>query len=327
MSKKIILDILTQSPLYFYETSGKGVNYIFKTPIVVNGMRSQVPYIPGNSFRGRIRRKLAQFIMDNWVEQGETIPVELYVGLNAGAASASNEAANINAKILKEAQDNPYMGLMGGGKYLVRSGIQAGFGFPVCRETVGAGLVDVDEDAIPVIMKDGEYIPASARDLIGYYQFIRKDDLMSMTDPDRARVVIDGGDEAIIEYQASVLEGRKSRKETGGTKEDVSNMMTFEAIVPGVHLQSEINLLPHMTETHLGALMVALEAMASEGQLGGKTAAGFGKVRITATLDEDGERTELIGEDGLTDKGAFLLETGRQALVVLDPEQMKSYFV
>ena len=324
--KKITLNIDTLSPLCFFESSGKGVNYIFKTPVVVNGVRHQVPYIPGNSFRGRIRRKLAQFIMDRWIEQGHAIPVELYVGLNAGAASASNEAANINAKILKAAQDNPYMGLMGGGKYLVRSGIQAGFGFPVCRETVGAGLVDVDEEAIPVIMKDGEYIPASARDLIGRYQSIRKDDLMSMTDPDRARVVIDGGDEAIIEYQASVLEGRKNRKETGGTKEDVSNMMTYEAIVPGAQLQAEINLLPHMTEIHLGALVVALEALAADGRLGGKTASGFGRVRITAELDDEGERIDLIGEEGVTDKGAELLEIGRQALAGLEPEQMKGYF-
>jgi len=177
------------------------------------------------------------------------------------------------------------------------------------------------------IIKDGEATPASARDLIGYYQSIRKDDLMSMTDPDRARVVIEGGDEAIVEYQSMVLAGRENRKsDAGAKKEDVSNMMTFEAIVPGARIQSKIAILPHMNDTHLGTLMVALDLMAKEGLLGGKTAAGFGKVRITATLDDEGERTALIGEDGLTAKGEEMARTGRDALHALDPEQMKGYF-
>ena len=70
----------------------------------------RVPYISGNSIRGRLRRAAAARFLKQAVETGQKISRQQYHGLMSGASTTSPAGDMKTVALIDAAHNNPYMG-------------------------------------------------------------------------------------------------------------------------------------------------------------------------------------------------------------------------
>jgi len=193
-------------------------------------------------------------------------------------------------------------------------GIVAGktvIGVPVliCKETVEAGLVDLEKIAEQTtdlaFGKDNGYIDVK--------QFVRKDDI---TTPEVFGMLSEDGLSEMISFEAA-LAAKKATKDAGDTKagtetdakkgSETSRQMIFsvETVVPGAKFY-HYAIIKNAASVELGAFLSALERFAAHPYIGGLSARGCGRISLNYTIAVNGEvHGELVADDnGFTLNGA-----------------------
>lgn len=215
-SRSLIIDGLVRAvtPLHvssfddntFATSRGEGNHKPAMTQPVylLDGTRSVLPYYPGNGINGKLRRRAAMLIAPRIAP----LTIEALHFLTSGSASASLAGgATTDLLLAKASRENLYLGLMGGGPYLVPKGFQSRMMVPICAATLeGTGT-----GAVPARFESLAAAVSSPYDLITRFTMVKKDDLLQSKDPQIPGLFADYTETA-LQYMAKHTENTKARK-------------------------------------------------------------------------------------------------------------------
>jgi CRISPR type IV-associated protein Csf2 len=249
-----------------------------------SGGRKLIPYYPGNSLRGAIRRAAGELVFKALERRGETISFDLYHIILCGAASASpDKSATITEAV--EAAKHPFAGMFGGGPKLIHGRLSIGNSFVITKETVGR--------LVPTSMTDmGATSPWVTAVMIDTHV----DDVLRGTG--RVPTVVEDFEKHVADWIGKLAESRTKRDadDDSSKKLGIATIMGREVIIPGTRLHGE-----HFVDTELagpamlGLFVLALAGFANAQRLGGGARNGCGRFTLTAAATgPDGESVELL---------------------------------
>lgn len=248
-----------------------------------DGEATYLPMIPGNSLRGRLRRELGKLIRNQLVEDGKTIPMSVYHGLSCGTSTSSPSKAEKTVDLVHSAENDIYIGLMGGTPLMFAGKLRVGEGVPLVTEALDCGAIPVDLEDQALEVRRHTY-PVS---------LIRKDDVLLFNDP-QADVLIENYEEAVNEWQMSLLDNREKRRASREdaslakqTAKNLKQMMAVELVPAGYKFLLEFTV-KDPTEAQLGFLAMGLKGLL-ESPLGGYTRVGTGRFSAHLMLRKDDE--------------------------------------
>lgn len=341
-----------------YVTAGKappgtgGVIATMQMPIIADGLRHTIPYFPANDVRGRLRRKSAKIMLDALTKQGP-VSVELYAGLSAGAVSASPEGSEITVEEVLRAKGNVYMGIFGGGTRMLRSAYRVQDIVPVIGSTVKAGMVPERianptgaKSIVPTVRgkaAEGEEGEQSRAEITGIHQIshvyraIRIDDVARVMRVDELETYLADAEKEVTQYQSKVLEGRKAKKDSKETgeevkKADIGNMMAFQGIAPGVDMYFRLDFADDLTEGQIGMLIQSLCDLVNEQALGGWVRTGLGQYdasELELCIDGEARKLFTVAGDGSYEISETLkpyIDQMRTELSALTAADMMEFF-
>lgn len=261
-------------------------------------VRTEVPIFPANGLRGQLRRHAAKAIEKKLVEKKKKLSMACYHVLNCGAATGSPAKGVPSVSDYQKFLAHPYMGLFGGGPYLMPTGFRADTLFMKCRPTVAAGIVPPDEAAATLEPWKATHVIMTRR----------VDDALTFRDPMTPEVVIDYENSVNdwIEFSEGATAARKEekKKEAAGeatekTDAKIGTWTFFEAVAPGARFHFNIETTSEFTSpAHIGLLIRSVKAFVDAQAIGGWIRNGFG--RFTANLQYE---TTIDGE---TSKGSLI---------------------
>lgn len=278
-------------------------------------MRKQmsVPVIPANNINGHLRRHAAALIFDAMGARGEKVSIGTYSAMTCGAVTGSPDAGMIKFDEYREARQNVFLGLFGGGPRMIRRNVRVHNIVPITDETIEAGLHSGSSrhpkmDG-PVDLAGAARIKDGIRSIVQNWTFLRKDDLKSLVDIDRQESVIDDYLNKITEYQAKILEEQTKGKD--GDRLSTFTFTAMEFVVPGIMFPTTFEL--DVTDAQMGLFLLALDRFAAKDRIGGCTRNGFGQFLFQHMMlvDVDSDKTDTIEEifkDGRLNKGSKLVE-------------------
>lgn len=120
---------------------------IRRMPIVSLPGQPEIPVLSGNAIRGRVRRLLMRDLFDRAGLSSATVPSpqwqRLYAAVANGGHLEGSEATTDPAKTKALRAALPPLSLLGSALFtwMLAGRVSVGIGWPVCRETVQAGLV------------------------------------------------------------------------------------------------------------------------------------------------------------------------------------------
>ena len=272
-----------------------------------------VPIIPGNTIRGRIRRAVADIVLERLA--GERISVKAMHVLRSGSTGAGN--VDKNGATLEEmlfADAHPVIGLLGGGPRLFPSRLVTDTAVPLVSyvEHLLPGLFRDRVLAIrPIVRDDGGRVWPRLTAMVG---FVRRDDIahfaaqMDMLDPAEVQ--------AYLEEVAAKVARRRNGARDGETGEDakvrdvtVGTRQKLEVVLPGLRFGFRVEV-RGPTPAQLGLTVRALERFAADARLGGWVRAGCGRFALDLAYQRpdmehpvsvfrarDGNLTDLHYED------------------------------
>ncbi len=267
-----------------------------------------VPVIPANDLRGRLRRMAARAVFDALLTRGEQISLDAYHGMTCGAVTGS-PGGRLTFEESVLASGHPFLGLFGGGPRLVRSALQVSTGWPILASTIQAGVLSEDlQLEVPC--------PLGSEWLLTQRLFFRRiDDAIRFTDGHAQTIVKDFGPEVTrwIESVSAVKKARESAstkkaKAKPARKIDASGLVlalddgtavatdpktpppsrlqlqgfnAIEFVVPGTRFYLEFRLDDtRIGNAGVGLFLQALRQFIIEQNLGGWTKNGFGRFEV-----------------------------------------------
>jgi CRISPR type IV-associated protein Csf2 len=248
-----------------------------------------LPYIPGNSLRGMLRRAAAEDLFEALKARGEKIDLDLYHVMLCGAVSASPEKAATITEAL-ESGKNPFASLFGGGPKFLWSRLSVGNAFAITPETLKAGLVPERLAAES----------AAARRVSAVVIETKVDDIMR--GQRSVPSVIENAEQEIQKWIA-LLDDSRAKKNSGedSKKVGIAGIHSKEVVIPGTRLHAE-----HILDTSfageatLGGFIAALVRVANDQRLGGGARAGCGRFVLNASArnGDGGAFPLLMAADG-----------------------------
>lgn len=250
-----------------------------------------LPEIPANSLRGRLRRLAAKRIFDILKRKGERLSLDAYHALTCGAVTGQPGGA-LTLEDADQGREDPYFGAFGGGPRMLRSHFAIGTALPICSTTLEGGLIpdDVDKDAS---------FAGSEYDMTVVVPTIRKDDALLFTDASTPELIEDyhASIREWIEVAGAALDeapGDDGKVPEKAKKLSLRSFTALEYAIPGLVYAAGIRLRPSLNPAARGLLLVALADFIADGQIGGKGHNGFG--RFDGSLYADGEQVLLDGD-------------------------------
>lgn len=286
------------------------------------GVRTvNVPFITGNSIRGRLRRCAADLVEESLISRGETLNKPAYYLLRVGSSSTASAKGNYDLERHRFVVNDPFLGLFGAetdfSSRLVTNDL-----LPILEETLMARMVP-DEYRSHIN-------PCAPWQLKAVVEFSRKDDFIAGRD-DLAPFVVDDYDRTYSDSMKQLVSGKAARKEDPKAKKtDFDNIMACQVIVPGTKFLYR-NAGRKVTDVQAGMLLLALERMARERPLGGCTRFGYGEWtgKLDLVIDDEVHRDQIIVSDNrLVRFGAVaekLAAAARAAIESYDPVALTAF--
>jgi len=257
---------------------------------------TSLAYIPGNSFRGALRRNPAKIVMDALQARKELGNLDLYHTLMSGAPSpVPGKAATVSESV--EAGKHPFASVFGGGPKFIWSRFSVGNAFPVTKATLAAQLVPaslsniaaidritavVIESRVDDIMRGGSELPT----------FIKN------PEAEIAAWIKRLGDSAARRDAAKA----NPELEDDSKKAGLAGVQCKEVIIPGVSLHAESILDTSFAgEAALGLVVLTMARFANLQRIGGCSRVGFGRFgfAVMARNGTGGDFPLLTSHDGV----------------------------
>lgn len=260
----------------------------------------KVPVIPANNQNGHLRRHAAAVVFDELRKRGEKVNIETYSAMTCGAVTGVPDAGMVKFDEYREARENVFLGLFGGGPRMIRRSVRIHNAVPVTDDTLKAGLHS-GVTRHPAF--DGpESLELTARipdgvEVVKSWFFRRNDDLASLADVTLQEAAIENYLEKIQEYQAKILE--EGAKEEEGSRFSTRTWTAMEFVIPGVMFPMTCEL--EVTDAQMGLFLLALDRYAEIDRLGGCSRNGFGMFllqNMVLVTVATGETTGELFKDG-----------------------------
>ena len=334
---KLTLAYLAEQPIIHTEETIGNISKLKKMRVIYNGKPVSVPALSGNSFRGQLRDILADELCSRLSNRGEQRLTfnnnEAYTILYSGGALSERSTG---AQLIKDfAEYLPSMRLMGSafGNVMLPSKIAMTHIVPCAEETqeILQGMyAALEEDLVPPLCEW-----TRARDILfNAGPLTRKDDAKDLT---RQRFVE-------LETQSTGTDGLENQADQQSLLPDDQNISAtpeagsdsaaddesrgpqqmiyyVECIPAGAWLLQQLYSKFPLDQLELGCFFDGLNAFLRQPTLGGRSAAGYGQVRVQlrGTVDTESvqwptEWSEMINnaicayQNYLTEKRGEILE-------------------
>lgn len=265
---KLTIAYLAEQPIIHTEETIGNISKLKKMRVIHNGQPKSVPALSGNSFRGQLRDILADQLCASLSNQGAQRLIfnnnDVYGILYSGGALG--EKSTSKDLIGDFAEHIPSIRLMGAafGNVMLPSKLAATHIIPCAQETqeILQGMYGtLDADLVP---PPDEW--PSARNLVfNDGPLIRKDDSRDLT---RQR------------FASLEVDAKKDAKEKDEERQSDQMIYYVETIPPGTWLLQQLYSKFPLDRLELGGLFDGLSAFLRQPTLGGRSAAGYGQVRV-----------------------------------------------
>ncbi len=272
----LTLAYLAEQPIIHTEDTIGNISKLKKMRVIYNGKPESVPTLSGNSFRGQLRDILADQLCSRLSNNGETRLTfknnDTYGILYSGGALGDKSTS---AGLLNSFQESiPSIRLMGAafGNVMLPSKIAATHIVPCAKETqhiVQTMYEALGSDAILPATDDWP----KARDLLfNDGPLTRKDDSRDLT---RQRFANPKPESNTTEmFETEITSDEETQKG--------SQMIYYvECIPPGTWLVQQLYSKLPLDQQELGSLFDGLTAFLEQPAIGGRSAAGYGQVRVS----------------------------------------------
>lgn len=264
---KLTLAYLAEQPIIHTEETIGNISKLKKMRVIYNGQPKSVPALSGNSFRGQLRDILADQLCASLSNQGSQKLSfrnnDVYGILYSGGALGEKSTS---AELIHAFSDNlPSMRLMGAafGNVMLPSKIAATHIVPCAKETqqiLQSMYNTLESGLIPTV---AEWPNANSL-IFNDGPLTRKDDRRDIT---RQRF-------AEPETSAPMTETEDEERQR-------SQMIYYvECVPPGTWLLQQIYSKFPLDQMELGSLFDGLSAFLTAPTLGGRSAAGYGQVKV-----------------------------------------------
>jgi len=307
-----------------------------------------VPCFLANGIRGRLRRAIADRIIDVMTDVQGPIPSNVYIGMKTGSSSAQPDKSHLSVEELVRSQGHVYMGLFGGGSRTLKSRYKVSDINPILEHTVNAGIFPMPKEKLqPIVdslmIKSGEdMVHLEPYRLLEKRFFFKVDDIARGVKMDKVIKAVDGGEDGVAKYLTGNQASDKARKgdETGNTKKtSVANMLSIECIATGTMMHFSVTVDPDVNEAQFGALLLGLKDIFDENYIGGWGRAGFGQFEVVSMgIDIDNfDIHETVEEKLYSEKHGFTyhnfsdavknsINEAETAIDEVSKDEMISYF-
>lgn len=268
-------------------------------------MVRDIPFMPGNGLRGRLRRCATEFIFKKFKEiygsdMESKFTIDTFHGMTCGAVTGVPTSSIASVSGIQKEYNHVFLGLFGGGPNITPGKYSVSDLIPVCAITQQIGSVPSDIDTLPVMKtySDGESknreISSTSTDLgrgnglTNIYHIFRKDDVVNgnFIVPLDQFTDFDGDAQAWLQEIAG--------KKEGESKISVSNMVAFEAIMPGVNMWFDMTI-QDATKEQFGLMLNSLLILARDKKLGGHVSMGLGQFNaLDLKINLQGESIPLF---------------------------------
>ncbi len=272
VSVRLTLAYLAEQPIIHTDETIGNISKLKKMRVIYNGKPESVPALSGNSFRGQLRDILADQLCSSLSDDGAA-PLtftnnDAYGILYSGGALGEK---NKSAVLLKDFQANiPAIRLMGAafGNVMLPSKIAATHIVPCAEQT--RHIVQHMYDVFDPPLFSEEAWPRARDLLFNDGPLTRKDDTRDLT---RQRFANSGN--VALAALASGDAGEEERQK--------GHQMIYyvECIPPGTWLVQQLYSKLPLDQLELGCLFDGLTAFLDQPSIGGRSAAGYGQVRVT----------------------------------------------
>ncbi len=319
---RLTLAYLAEQPIIHTEETIGNISKLKKMRVIYNGKPESVPALSGNSFRGQLRDILADQLCSSLSDDG-TAPLTFtnnaaYGILYSGGALGENTGS---ANLIKTFQENiPSIRLMGAafGNVMLPSKLATTHIVPCAEQTqhIVQHMYDVFD---PPLFSKEEAWP-KARDLLfNDGPLTRKDDARDLT---RQRFAKPG----------NVAVAVSASGDTGEEERQKGQQMIYyvECIPPGTWLVQQLYSKLPLDQLELGCLFDGLTAFLDQPSIGGRSAAGYGQVRVTIRGSAGTDKLSWPGEwpqhvnDGIKAYQDYLKNKQEDLLKALTAQKQKA---
>lgn len=242
-----------------------------------------IPVIPSSTIGGKLRRAAADLIGNSLIDRSMKISPAAYNVMNSGMATTELKGEDKNAEVMIMARKDAFISLFGGTSFSLDSHTVIGEGLPLIKMTEGLLMS-------PPIADIRDF--SGINEMTDVIAIIKKDDVQEMRRENLEALV---GFQSIAEYlEKKGLETADSKKRKADKKDgkepsdekekktDIRTFNAFEAIKTGVDFGLRIEV-TSFEPSHLGLMLLAVQSLLRDAQIGGKAAKGYGRFALTAS--------------------------------------------
>lgn len=291
-------------------------------------LNTKMPFVPGNSLRGRIRRMAADQIKAALIDGDHQISRGAYYLATVGSTASAGSVGDYNAGIHDRVYADPFLGIFGAETMYPSRLITA--------DMIPIGYETKELDMVPSVYAE----QAGAKGELQLYRYLsndrfmtRRDDFQNLSDQ-RAPSVVSDYVETLEAYNHKVRKADKSRKqakagevETAEKKADMSNMMALETIISGTpfYWNARLN---NVTRAQAGLLLHGVADAFDQLGVGSMARLGLGRVGgvLDVKIDDQavGNLNIDTGDEVMTGVAADLGAEGLAAVEGYTPELLEA---
>lgn len=242
-----------------------------------------IPILTATKLRSALRRACADMIFSKWIERGATgVDADMVNAMTSGSHTTSPDAGVRTPMVDVVTGNEPFWNLWGGSSMFLEGSTVVADGLPLIDATLGALMSPALVDPAPGVR--------GINDLTQALPILRTDSVASGTVAQLESLV--GLDALVKAYDARAVQradaaaSKKAAKEAAkagskdagelGKKTDLRALNAIEVARAGLHYGLRVSVRSPMP-SHLGLLLLAMQEVLRNGQIGGGGARGLGQ--------------------------------------------------
>jgi CRISPR type IV-associated protein Csf2 len=235
----------------------------------------EVPVIPASTIAGKVRRAAADLIFSSLTQRDLTVSVDAYNTMTSGMASTELKADKATPETVAVARRDPFLGLFGGTSFALSASCVIAEGWP---------LIDMTR---PMLMSEplSPVLPLTdLRDMTTPMAIIRKNDAADLAGEHLENVVGRHALATYVQVEGDRRTDSKAKKAAADNskKIDLRTFNAVETINAGMSFALRFEVVAR-TPAHLGLMLLSIQKVLRNGQIGGKAARGMGRFVCSAS--------------------------------------------
>lgn len=235
----------------------------------------EVPVVPASTIAGKVRRAAADLLFTSLTQRDLVITVDAYNTLTSGMATTELKADEATPETVVTARRDPFLGLFGGTSFALSASCVIAEGWPLIEMTRPMLMTEPLAPVLPL---------SDLRDMTTPMAIIRKNDAAALAGDHLEGVVGLHTLAAYVQAEGSRRTDSKAKKaaDEDSKKTDLRTFNAVETINAGMSFALRFEVVAR-TPAHLGLMLLAIQKVLRDGQIGGKAARGMGRFVCSAS--------------------------------------------